>query len=251
MRILFIRHGESTGNVARRMAGQSHDGLSPKGVQQSTQLAQWLYDQGWQPSHIYTSPLRRAMETLHALAMPWAWSLPAAVARPSLMENAPNAEGQYPATAGHPAVTVTAHLAEFQAGVFTGLTWVEAQARYPQLCAALIASPDWIPIPEAETPASGRDRACYFIQHLLNQADQADDIWVISHHWILEHLIASLLGCNRTWQISIPNTGLFEFELDCDRWYQSGMAPWTQDLWQIKRFGDCPHLPSPSDGASP
>ncbi|MDA0867269.1 MAG: phosphoglycerate mutase family protein, partial [Cyanobacteria bacterium] len=77
MRILFIRHGESTGNVAGRMAGQSDDGLSPLGCHQSTQLAQWLYTQGWQPSHIYTSSLRRAVETLAILAVPWAWLLPA------------------------------------------------------------------------------------------------------------------------------------------------------------------------------
>ncbi|MDA0267077.1 MAG: histidine phosphatase family protein, partial [Cyanobacteria bacterium] len=146
------------------------------------------------------------------------------------------------ATNLQPTVTVTADLAEFQAGIFTGLTWAEARARYPQLCTALVSTPDWIPIPEAETPASGRDRARRFIQHILNQHHQADALWVISHHWILEHLIASLLGCDRTWQLAIPNTGLFEFELDCDRWHQSGMAPWTSDLWQIKRFGDCPHL---------
>jgi 2,3-bisphosphoglycerate-dependent phosphoglycerate mutase len=140
---------------------------------------------------------------------------------------------------------VAADLAEFQAGVLTGLTWAEAEAQYPQLCAALMATPDWVPIPEAETPAQGRDRAQHFIQQLLSH-HQGDDIWVISHHWILQHLIASLLGCDRTWQIPIPNTGLFEFEIDRDRWQQSDLesdlAPWTSDLWQIKRFGDRPHL---------
>ena len=139
-------------------------------------------------------------------------------------------------------VTVTADLAEFQAGVLTGLTWAEAEARYPKLCAALMATPDCVPIPEAETPSQGRDRAQHFIQKLLNQHQQDDAIWVISHQWILQHLVASLLGCDRTWQISIPNTALFEFEIDRDRWDQLDMARWTSDLWQIKRFGDSPHL---------
>ena len=73
MRILLIRHGESTGNVAGRMAGHSDDGLSPQGVQQSMQLGRWLHGQSWPPSHIYTSPLRRAQETLQQLAEPGEW----------------------------------------------------------------------------------------------------------------------------------------------------------------------------------
>ncbi|NJN20054.1 MAG: histidine phosphatase family protein [Leptolyngbya sp. RL_3_1] len=242
MRLLFIRHGESTGNVAGRIAGHSDDGLSLPGWLQSTQLARWLQDQPWQPSHIYISPLRRARETLQALAEPWDWGLSTGDGTGLTSAPLPPCTGQT-AQEATPALTISADLAEFQAGILTGLTWAEAEIRYSQLCESLMASSDWLPIPEAETPQAGRDRAQRFIQHLLHQHQQTEAIWVISHQWILQHLIASLLGCDRTWQIPIPNTGLFEFELDRDRWHQSGMAPWTSDLWQIKRFGDCPHLP--------
>jgi broad specificity phosphatase PhoE len=259
MRILFIRHGESTGNVAGRIAGHSDDGLSLQGWLQSTQLSRWLQDQPWQPDHVYVSPLRRALETLQALAEPWdCWPADGSHRPPAPLPPCPPVQTTIrvdrpaephtaqlpsnPAQAPTPAVTITADLAEFQAGIFTGLTWAEAEVRYPQLCASLMATSDWLPIPEAETPQIGRDRAQRFIQHLLHQHLQTEAIWVISHQWILQHLIASLLGCDRTWQIPIPNTSLFEFELDRDRWHQSGMAPWNSDLWKIKRFGDCPHL---------
>jgi broad specificity phosphatase PhoE len=141
-----------------------------------------------------------------------------------------------------PPLCLAPQLQEFQAGILTGLTWAEAQQRYPDLCEALETSLDWLPIPQAETPLQGRQRAEAFITQLIRRHRNGDAVWVVAHQWILEHLIAALLGSDRTWQITMPNTALFEFWLDCDRWAQTDMARHTSTLWQIQRFNECPHL---------
>ena len=232
-----MRHGESVGNRAGRMAGHGADGLTARGRSQAQQLAQWLRTQ-WVPTAIYCSPLVRAVETLEqvltGLGVPTAhWQGVGAV------ESA--GEVSWP-SGGLVAVHYRTAIAEFQAGIFTGLTWQEAHQRYPDLCTALETQRDWVPIPGAETPAAGRQRATAFVAELLTHHGDEAAIWVISHQWILEQLVAALLGCDRTWQLPIPNTGLFEFWLDHTRWSQAGMGRWTSDLWQIKRFGTCPHL---------
>jgi 2,3-bisphosphoglycerate-dependent phosphoglycerate mutase len=58
----------------------------------------------------------------------------------------------------------------------------------------------------------------------------------------MEHLIACVLECDRTWQIAIPNTALFEFWIDRDRWSNSGMTLGINTFWQIRRFSDLTHL---------
>ncbi|NEQ45881.1 MAG: histidine phosphatase family protein [Leptolyngbya sp. SIOISBB] len=248
LKLLLMRHGESISNRDRRMAGQDHASLTDSGHQQCQQLAAWLHKRNWHPTHIYSSPLNRALESVEELLLPWQWQL-----RP---EKSPTPETEVGEDRGAamliplfakgpqaaPQFLISHHLQEFQAGILTGLTWPEAQQRYPNLCRTLETSLDWVPIPAAETPHQGKQRAQALIEHLLAHHGNGDAVWVMAHQWILEHLIAVLLGSDRTWQITMPNTALFEFWLDRDRWSQSGMARHISDLWQIKRFNDCPHL---------
>ena len=154
LKLLFIRHGESTGNRAQRMSGHATDRLTAQGQRQCQQLARHLYQQGWRPSHIYSSPLQRALDSVAELAKVWQWQLsgptmPPVVPAPS---GAP-AQQLTAARAGDlPQLSIMPHLQEFDAGILTGLTWREAQQQYPDLCQALETSHDWVPIPHAETP---------------------------------------------------------------------------------------------------
>jgi len=216
LQILFIRHAQSLGNQQGVMQGRGTDGLSKQGQQQAQQLARQLAAEAWIPTQVYSSPLPRARQTTEWLLAALPFSLPIPV-------------------------TERDELQEFQNGIFDGLTWAAAAATYPDLCHTLESSLDWLPIPQAESLQEGRDRARCFIQDLLQHHRNGDRLWVVSHSWILQHLIAELMGCDRTWGIEIPYTGLFEFWLDHDRWQQTNQNRFNSSLWQIRRFNSDRH----------
>ena len=61
MRLLLIRHGESTANAEGRWQGHADFSLSERGRRESERLAERLA--AWPIDALYTSPLRRARET--------------------------------------------------------------------------------------------------------------------------------------------------------------------------------------------
>lgn len=233
MNLLIIRHAESTGNVEGRMQGQQAFALTDRGRNQAKSLAQYLLQQPqtW-PTQIYSSPLLRTRQTTEILVQALAEQM-----REVQQRTDPAA---LPVV---PTVNYVEELQEFHPGILAGLTWAEAEATYPDLCAQLVNTPTWIPIPGAETLQAGRDRSQRFLLQVFHRHHNADRVWVISHEWILQQLIAGLLQSPLTWQIPIALTGVFEFAIDCDRW----IAPLSTDalnscFWQIRRFNDTSHL---------
>lgn len=65
MRLLLVRHGQTTGNVDRRLQG-SEDPLTPLGQRQARELASYLAGRG-DGAALYASPYVRARETAHAV----------------------------------------------------------------------------------------------------------------------------------------------------------------------------------------
>ena len=227
------------------MQGHGEFELSSTGKLQAEKLAQYLLAESWWPSQVYSSPLHRAAQTTEILVSYFLASpLPAAVS--DLIDSSVTPLDSHQDAKPHNiSVKYADELKEFQNGIFQGLTWAEARQRYPDLCAKLEASPDWIQIPEAESLQDARDRARHFIQTLFTQHTDNDQIWIMTHSWILQHLIAELLGCDRSWRLRASNTAIFEFWIDRTRWDQSDQTDqnrFNTDLWQIRRFNDCRHL---------
>lgn len=244
LKLLFVRHAQSVGNQQKRMQGNGEFELSVEGKHQAEKLAQRLLTESWQPSHVYSSPLKRAVQTTEILlAHFWAEPLPAVVSDLVDGEVDTPIDVLVPQPTSHPIpIEYADELREFQNGIFEGLTWAEARQRYPDLCHTLEHSADWIQIPGAESLQDARDRAHRFIQNLLNRHSNGERIWIVSHSWILQHLIADLLGCDRSWRIHARNTALFEFWIDRSRWQGSDQNRLNTDLWQIRRFNDYHHL---------
>lgn len=215
MKLLLIRHAESTGNLEQRMPGWNEDALSETGMLQARTLARYLLKENGQPSHLYSSPLQRAVQTAQILL-------------------------DYSQSGFK--IQTDVNLKELHNGVFQGLTWQEAQASYPELCQALETSPDWISIPGAESLQTACDRAQFFIQTLLTQHQNSDQIWVVTHGGILQYLVAALLRSDRTWGLQIRSTALFEFWLDLERWQTKDQNRFNPCLWQIRRFNQTPQL---------
>lgn len=224
LKILLIRHGQSVGNAEGRMEGCHSTGLTSLGRQQAFKLGQRLAHDSWQPTHIYCSPLKRAAETLEVMILGFAQQGPCNLERLHQV----------------PTYWMEA-LKEYDNGVLAGLTWSEAKDRYPDLCQSLEQSLDWLPIPEAETLQQGYQRAEQFVTRLLNRHQNGHRIWVVSHHWILQQIVAQFMGCDRTWGFDLAPTGLVEFWLDYSRWHDPGNNRLNSELWLLKRFNDCEH----------
>jgi len=224
------------------MQGHGEFGLSKTGIHQAEKLAQRLLTDGHLPTHVYSSPLQRAAQTTQILLDHIVVSrLPAAVS--DLIDQDGVASMDAPEDGGSPlSVEYADELKEFQNGIFQGLTWAEAIHSYPELCHTLELSPDWIPIPGAESLQDARSRSQQFIQKVLQRHRNGDLVWIVTHSWILQHLIAELMGCDRSWRMHANNTGIFEFWIDHSRWLMADQNRFNTDLWQVRRFNDCHHL---------
>ena len=163
LKLLLIRHAESLGNRQGQMEGQSSTALSPQGRQQANSLATSL-DSGQiaRPTHLYTSQLRRAVETARILQ----------------------------ATADRvPKHQLAPDLQEIDQGIFQGLTWAQAGAQYPDLCRQLTQSLEWQPVPQAESPTEARTRAKQWLMNLLATHQPPDVVWAISHGGLMQQLV--------------------------------------------------------------
>lgn len=66
-KLCLIRHGETAWNAERRLQGHTDTPLNPKGVLQARQMAQALKDINLGFDVLYTSDLKRAVDTANAV----------------------------------------------------------------------------------------------------------------------------------------------------------------------------------------
>ncbi|MEM9946804.1 MAG: histidine phosphatase family protein [Cyanobacteria bacterium P01_D01_bin.36] len=238
LKLLLIRHAESIGNTQRRMEGQQSTALSPLGQQQAQSLAKGLIPplislrtqppnplpqnplrrSSSLPSHLYISPLLRAIQTANEL-------------------QAGLDQVQHTAL-----VQRSANLQEMHPGIFQNLTWAEATAQHPALCKQLMTTLEWQPVPQSESPIEARNRAQQWINKLLTSHSPGDTIWAVSHAGIMLHMIAAIMGCDRTWKITIHHTAIFEFWLASTHWNHLSQDRFNPEYWSIRRFNDTAHL---------
>ncbi len=211
LKLLLIRHAQSLGNAAGMMEGQGSTALSAIGRSQSQRLAAYLGQHYPCPEGLYSSPLQRAIETAQPLASVWSCPL-----------------------------GVESSLQEMHQGIFQGLTWAEAQQRYPQLCQRLLSSLDYLPVPGAETQAAAYRRALAWLQVLWQRHGSGGRVVMISHGGFMQQLIRAIMGCDRTWKVAIGHTALFEFWLKQPQ--SDDLARYNPECWQLRCFNSCPHL---------
>lgn len=66
--IYIIRHGQTELNHANVLQGRSDYPLNENGIVQAKEAGQWLVNQGIVFSHVYSSPLKRAVRTAELIA---------------------------------------------------------------------------------------------------------------------------------------------------------------------------------------
>ncbi len=68
--LYIIRHGQTANNKKKLLQGRSDTLLNEEGRQQALQASDWFAAQGIRFSKVYSSPLRRAVETAELIAGP-------------------------------------------------------------------------------------------------------------------------------------------------------------------------------------
>lgn len=68
MTIYLVRHGETAKNREKRLQGRSDASLNDNGIQQSEQVRDFFVNQGICFDKVYSSPLKRAVQTAQIIA---------------------------------------------------------------------------------------------------------------------------------------------------------------------------------------
>jgi broad specificity phosphatase PhoE len=161
MRLYFARHGESEANVLRVISNRGYvHGLTARGVQQAEQLVQRFA--AVPLARIYTSPLRRAVET-----------------------------GQIVARALGVALETTDALREFDCGIAEGRADPDAWALLSQITQTWLREGRWEQrIEGGESVLDMRRRFQPFLTRLLREGEgRAENVLLISHGGVLQGVL--------------------------------------------------------------
>jgi broad specificity phosphatase PhoE len=197
--LLLLRHGQSEGNELGRFGGHSPTPLTALGRAQAEAVARAL---ALEPplSAIYASDLPRAVDT----ALP------------------------VQAATGVRLVTSPA-LRERSVGEMTGLTFREAEERYPVEYAKMMRRDPTARPPGGETYGECTARARAFIDEAMAR-HPGGRVLIVAHGVMLHLLVASLLGLDPRHHIRTDNCGLHRLRL----------AP--EGLWSVLALNDRAHL---------
>jgi broad specificity phosphatase PhoE len=163
VRLFLVRHGETESNRLNLALGRDDVPLNERGLWQAERVAQALAREPL--AAVYSSPLRRALDTARAVAAPHGL-----------------------------AVQIEQGLLEMDIGEVDGLTLAEVGSRYPGLLEAWASEegPDQ-PMPGGERLVDVQERAWAAVQDLT--ARHADEtVAAVAHNFVILTLLVRVLG---------------------------------------------------------
>jgi broad specificity phosphatase PhoE len=189
MRIILARHGQTKANAEQRFQGQTDFMLSEEGCRQAKMLAKRLAS--FQPARLFTSDLRRSIET----------AKPAA----ELMDL-------------HPMASLV--FREYSWGLLEGHTWTELEQLYPWLYQPLRQDLRSIEVPGQEPLNIFRRRLRKGLDILLDQ-NGPETVALIGHGRYLNALTVEFLGMDfhGPWPFSFASAAITLLEEKAGRRY--------------------------------
>jgi broad specificity phosphatase PhoE len=186
LRLLLLRHGETAWNRERRYQGWTDTPLSPEGLVQAEAAARELKEHTF--AAVYSSPLRRALDTA------------AVIAAPHGLE-----------------VETDAAFRELGFGQWEGLTLDEARVRDAALYADWAKTPHLVSPPGGESLATARDRVLAGLER-LRAGHRDETVCLVAHGVPVRILILEALGLglDRIWSLHSAPTGISELEFRDD-----------------------------------
>ena len=160
----FVRHGESEWNAEDRLCGRTDVALSDEGRRQAARLAERL--RGLSPAALYTSPLRRTVETAEIIV----------------------------AGAGLKPI-VNERLIELNYGAWEGMTFAEIMELDGDAYRAWDADPGTVAPPDGESGEQALARVVPFLDELaVRHPAERDHVVVVSHKTICRLIACHVLG---------------------------------------------------------
>lgn len=161
-RLLLCRHAEVDARMRGRICGSLDPGLSASGRRGAAALASALAQ--LEPTAVYSSTRRRAVETA------------AAVAAGARLE-----------------VVALPELGEIDFGALEGLTYDEAATRYPDAYRAWMEEPARVRFPGGESYADVRARTERALGRILGR-HEGETVAVVAHGGVVRVALAGFLG---------------------------------------------------------
>lgn len=199
-RICLVRHGETTWNVEKRIQGQIDVGLNAVGLAQAEAAARWL--SGQQAVALYSSDLLRTRQTAECIAASLK-RIP--VLRPEFRER--------------------------RYGLFEGLTYDEARAKYPAEYRLFEGrEPDFVIPAGGESLQQLSDRVSSGLRRLaINH--RGEMVVVVTHGGVLDIVNRLVRGnpLRKPRDFLIPNAGISWVSIH-------------NDCWNLETWGETRHL---------
>jgi len=164
--LILARHGETVWNVEKIYRGRTDVNLDEVGIKQAKLLGKYLSN--WELEAIYSSPLRRALDTANIIA-------------------------RYHKIGVH----ITDGLIDFDYGEWQSLPEQEVKILYPTLHNQWHNNPHEVRMPCGESLADVRERATGVVDDVLSKYEGS--VVLVSHRVVNKVLICSLLGLDNSY----------------------------------------------------
>lgn len=162
-RIVLVRHGQTAWNREDRFRGRVDVALHDFGVKQARATGRYLADR-WPVVAVYSSPMRRAMQTAEVIA------------------EMQGVEAQ--ALKG---------LTDIDYGEWQGRSLDEVQERYPDILQAWMEAPHTVQIPDGEGLSEVRERAVYGLGEVVER-HPGQSVAMVGHTVVNRVLLCAVLG---------------------------------------------------------
>ncbi len=184
--LILVRHGQTAWNAEKIFRGRADVALDALGIEQANLLGRYLTD--WKFEAIYSSPLKRALDTATIIA------------RYQRM-----------------GMQIAEELMDFDYGNWQSLPQHEVNRLYPDLLNEWHNNPHKVRTPGGESLQDVTRRAAALVDDILSKYEGS--VVLVSHRVVLKVLICYLLGLDNShfWNISQDVCGITIFNYTDDR----------------------------------
>lgn len=191
-RLFLVRHGEPEEWARRVCCGRLDPELSALGLEQARRAASTLAAGGIDA--LYSSPSRRALETARVIGR---------------------------AAGGD--VRVDERLYEIDFGEFEGLTFEQAERRYPEAFRAWVSSPGTVRFPGGESWDDLRARVLPAVEAICTR-QKGERVAIVAHAGVVRVILADVLGASAgaCFRIAVDHASITELERLGGAWMLRG-----------------------------